>query len=256
MSGVLRLRGSLDIRALVVAFRGIVNRHEVLRTVYRQQDGEPYQLIREKDQWQLCFVDGLPYQNDPAGLQHFTDELIHQPFDLSEDSMLRAHLITPLGQEEHLLVLVMHHIASDGWSEAVFVRELVSLYDAAIHNQEASPLPPLSIQYADYAIWQRQYLQGELLDKKVAYWKEKLSGVSPLQLPTDYPRPAVQSTKGAVSHFTIDKELKEKLQQLSQQQGTTLFMTLLAAFKVLLYRYSGQQDICVGTPTANRTVEK
>jgi amino acid adenylation domain-containing protein len=149
----------------------------------------------------------------------------------------------------------MHNIALDRWSFSIIVKEAVELYAAYLENREAI-LPPLLIQYADYAMWQRNYLQGELLDRKLGYWKNKLSGVSALQLPTDHQRPAVWSTRGALAQFTIEKKLSEQIQQLSQQQGATLFMTLLAAFKVLLHRYSGQQDICVGSPIANRTQQE
>jgi amino acid adenylation domain-containing protein len=145
----------------------------------------------------------------------------------------------------------MHHIASDGWSNGIIVRELSELYRAHIQRR-THDLPKLQIQYSDYAIWQRNYLTKEKLNQKLAYWKQKLSNTTPLELPTDYPRPALQSTKGAVAQFKIDKTQTEKLNQLSKQQGTTLFMTMLAAFKVLLYRYTGQTDITVGTPTAGR----
>jgi hypothetical protein len=165
--------------------------------------------------------------------------------------MLRATVIN-LDEDEHVLVVTMHHIASDGWSTSIIVKELVELYSSFEENRLAV-LPSLSIQYADYSIWQRSYLDGETLSEKVAYWKEKLKDVAPLRLLSDHPRPAVQSTRGAIKSFRINKDLLEELQQLSQQQGATMFMTLLAAFKVLLYRYSAQDDICVGTPIANRT---
>ncbi|MBA2762483.1 MAG: AMP-binding protein, partial [Segetibacter sp.] len=171
-------------------------------------------------------------------------------FDLSKDDMLRAVLITLTG-EEKVLVLTMHHIASDGWSLSVFTKELVALY-SSYTTGDIMPPEPLAIQYADYALWQRRYLQGELLEKKINYWKEKLQGLTPLQLPTDYVRPVMQSTRGALSRFTIDKALVVQLQALSHEHGATLFMTALAAFKVLLYRYTGQEDICVGGVTAGR----
>jgi hypothetical protein len=149
----------------------------------------------------------------------------------------------------------MHHIASDGWSVSVLVKEVVELYAAYIENRAAG-LAPLPIQYADYAVWQRSNLQGELLDKKVGYWKDKLRGVEPLQLHTDRPRPSVQSRKGAILGYSIDKELGEQLQAFAHQQSSTLFMTLLAAFNVLLHRYTDQEDICVGTPIAGRQHEE
>ena len=164
--------------------------------------------------------------------------------------MIRATLLR-LSKEEHILVVVMHHIASDGWSVSIIVKELVELYKAGMDDRSPQ-LPMLEIQYADYAIWQRTYLQGEILRTKLNYWLQKLTGVAPLQLPSDYTMPAVQSNRGAVKSFSLDKQISVQLQQVSRQLGATLFMTLLAAFKVLLNRYTGQSDICVGTPTANR----
>jgi hypothetical protein len=168
--------------------------------------------------------------------------------------MLRAHLIE-LGQNDYLLVATMHHIASDGWSMSILVSELVELYESFV-KKVPSKLSPLEIQYADYAVWQRRYLSGENLNNKLRYWKQKLQGVTPLELNTDYVRPTVMGSKGAVEAFSIDKDLSRNLLELSQKQGTTLFMTLLAAFKVLLYKYSSQEDICIGTPIANRTQQE
>jgi non-ribosomal peptide synthetase component F len=150
-----------------------------------------------------------------------------------------------------VLVVTIHHVVSDGWSLSIIISEIAELYNARVEKRPVL-LPRLKIQYADYAIWQRRFLEGEILDKKVEYWKEKLHGIEPLQLLTDYPRPPMRSIKGAITGFTINKETSEKLQALSKQQGTTLFMTLLAAFKVLLFRYTNQEDICVGTGAAGR----
>jgi non-ribosomal peptide synthetase component F len=166
------------------------------------------------------------------------------------DHMLRASLLV-LNGHEHVLLVTMHHIASDGWSMSVIVKEVVELYSSYVESR-AAELPPMQVQYADYAIWQRGYLHGEVLDRKLAYWTKKLEGVAPLELPIDHARPPVQSIKGAIAGFSLEKDLSVQLQLLSQQEGATLFMTLLAAFKVLLYRYSGQADICVGSPIANR----
>ncbi|MEO7533278.1 MAG: amino acid adenylation domain-containing protein, partial [Ferruginibacter sp.] len=249
---VLRLKGKLEPSALVYALQNIVQRHEVLRTVIKEVDGEGHQYITGDIDPQLINIDGAKYKNDPEGLQDFIKQFIRKPFDLSKDHMLRVGLINLDEEEENILVVAMHHIASDGWSISIIVKELVELYSAYTQGRHHN-LSPLPIQYADYAIWQRNYLKGEILDKKIAYWKEKLDAVTPLQLPLDYERPVVQSVKGAAAGFTIDKSLTGSLQQLSQQQGVTLFMTLLAAFKTLLHRHSGQQDIVVGTPIANRT---
>ncbi|HEY0053891.1 MAG TPA: amino acid adenylation domain-containing protein [Pedobacter sp.] len=246
---VLRLTGKLNIEALNNSFQQIVNRHEALRTVILEQDGKPYQLINPQNKWSLIFVNGSDFVSNTTLLQSHVNELIKRPFDLSKDEMMRGHLIEL--NDEYLLVVTLHHISSDGWSRSVLVRELVELYNAHEENRSAN-LPELAVQYADFAIWQRKYLQKEVLDKKLDYWKNQLEGVATLQLPTDYTRPAMASTNGAFSHFFIDKKLAENLQALSQQQGATLFMTLIASFKVLLHRYSGQEDICVGTPIAGR----
>ncbi|MGI8634057.1 MAG: condensation domain-containing protein, partial [Segetibacter sp.] len=248
---VLRLKGQLNKEALNKALQHIVNRHEVLRTVFRESEGLAYQSVTDKDNWNLLTIDGSGYKDNLQSLQQYVQHLISQPFDFTKDYMLRAALIT-LTATEHVLVVTMHHIASDAWSMPIFVKEVVKLYKAYEEN-EAIQLAPLPIQYADYAIWQRTYLDGDILNKKLDYWKEKLQDVAPLQLPADFARPAVWTAKGAITGFDIDRDLSTNLLHLSQQQGATLFITLLAAFKVLLHRYSGQKDICVGTPIANRT---
>jgi amino acid adenylation domain-containing protein len=247
---VLRLSGKLNKEALSYALLAIVNRHEVLRTVIREEEGVGYQYIKDQTDWRLRFIDGSQYQNDLRSLQHHIGELIKEPFDLSKDDMLRAALISLTG-EEQVLVVTMHHIASDGWSLSILAKELAALY-GYFTTSDIRPPEPLAIQYADYALWQRCYLQGEILEKKINYWKNKLQAITPLQLPTDYPRPAVQSTRGALARFNIDKSVVASLQALSNEQGTTLYMTALAAFKVLLYRYSGQEDLCVGGVIAGR----
>ncbi|HVI46052.1 MAG TPA: non-ribosomal peptide synthase/polyketide synthase [Chitinophaga sp.] len=248
LPNVLQLKGNIDKQALEAAFRGIVNRHEVLRTVIREEDGQAYQHVLEPDGWRLSSI-GEHISQDEA-----VRGLLDAPFDLSQDHMLRAALLET-GTDEYLLITAMHHIASDGWSGHVLVRELVELYNAhTLHRDPA--LQPLPVQYADYAIWQRDYLSGEVLSARQQYWKDQLTGVSPLNLPTDYSRPAIQSTAGNIIHYHIPPALQASLQSLSQEQGTTLYMTLMAAFQVLLYRYSGQEDICVGTPVAGRRLQE
>ena len=249
-----RLKGNLNVDALSKSLQTIINRHEVLRTVFRKKDSNAYQYIREKDLWELQLVLGKDDKEDNDKLRSQIQQFIRQPFDLSKDHMLRATLIN-LDKSEHLLLVTMHHIASDGWSMPVIVKEIASLYNS---YDKALPvdLPELEIQYADYAIWQRNYLQGEVLDKKINYWKNKLSGVAALELPTDYQRPSVYSTRGEVKGFNISKELTDKLNSLSQEEGVTLFMVLLSAFKILLQRYGGQEDICVGIPIANRAQQE
>ena len=247
---VLRLKGDLDKEALFYALREIVNRHEVLRTVIKEVDGEGFQFIKERDGWQLNFIDGSVYKDDKVALQKYLQQLTGKPFDLSKDDMIRAHLIGITGQD-HILVVTMHHIAADGWSISVLVNEVAAFYNA--YTEGIKPdLAPLPIQYADYSIWQRSYLQGETLHKKIGYWKDKLRNVPALDLPVNYSRPAVQSTRGAVTSFSIDKNVCDQLNAISRQEGTTMFMTLLATLNVLIYRYSGQDDICIGTPIAGR----
>ncbi|WP_246113333.1 condensation domain-containing protein, partial [Segetibacter aerophilus] len=247
---VLKLQGKLDKEALSAAMQQIVERHEVLRTVFYEQDGEARQVVQENTAPVMQLVDGSKFLEDRQGLENYIKQLIRTPFNLSEDAMLRAHLME-MGEDEYLLVVTLHHIASDGWSRSILVGELAELY-AAAREQRDPGFKPLAVQYADFAIWQRGYLKGDILDKKLDYWKNKLTGASPLDLPTDYVRPAVQGTRGAVMSFNIDSDLHESLQQLSHKHGATLYMTLLSAFNVLLHRYSGQEDICVGTPIAGR----
>ncbi|MDB5134737.1 MAG: amino acid adenylation domain protein [Mucilaginibacter sp.] len=247
---LLKLKGRLDEKALAVAFKQVIDRHEILRTVIIEEEGSGRQVIKPSDGWHLTTEDVSTYQNNPQGLDNYVANIVSKPFDLSKDYILRVHLLK-LQASEYLLVTVLHHIASDGWSVSLIVNELTELYAAQLEGRETHLLP-MAIQYADYALWQRKYLQGELWGKKVVYWKDKLSGVSPINLPTDFVRPAVWSKRGSILWFDIDKELKDGLLALSRQQGTTLFMTLLSAFKVLLYRYSNQEDICVGTAVAGR----
>jgi NRPS condensation-like uncharacterized protein len=217
------LKGKLNKPALSGSIQEIINRHEVLRTVIRQREGQPYQYVMEKGKWNMNIVPGTQYENDDDGLQDYIDGLIAEPFDLSKDHMLRAWLIV-MNEEESVLVVVLHHIASDGWSRSILVKELVELYEQLSENNPIQ-LPLLPLQYADYAIWQRGYFSREVLAAKLSYWKNQLSGITPLALPTDFTRPAVQTVEGAAYHYTIDKALANKIQQLGQQHGTTLYMT-------------------------------
>ncbi|MDQ6815235.1 MAG: condensation domain-containing protein, partial [Bacteroidota bacterium] len=181
---VLRLKGKLNKAALVYALRTVVNRHEVLRTIFLEEEGESYQRVKNTDEWLMAELDGSAYKNDAEGLRQFVQKLIKKPFDLSKDDMLRAALIT-IGEQEYVLVLTVHHIASDGWSTSILVKEVVELY-SAFEDGRQPQLPVLHLQYADYAIWQRRFLEGEVMDKKMAYWRSKLEDVPPLQLPADY----------------------------------------------------------------------
>ncbi|WP_367867926.1 amino acid adenylation domain-containing protein [Pedobacter sp. WC2423] len=249
MPSVFRLLGSLDVYALECSFNDVVNRHESLRTVFKELDGIPYQEILAEDGWMLDYLD--TYNHSGAALDELVEREITRPFDLSKDHPLRAMLLR-IKDDEHILILLRHHIAADGWSGSLLVHEFETFYRARTGNK-AQDLPVLSLQYADYAIWQRTYVVDEVLEKQLGYWEEKLRGLEPLNLPLDYPRPAVQSTEGARLNFVIDKAVSDALVELAQQQGVTLFMLLLSVYQVMLSRYSGQTDICVGTTVADRS---
>jgi amino acid adenylation domain-containing protein len=249
----LRLSGPLNVAALDHSLSEIIRRHEVLRTTFTMLDGEPVQSIAAPVSRSLPMVDlsDRPVSEREAEARRFVNEEAQRPFDLAQGPLFRTALIR-LGEEDHVLLLTLHHIISDGWSTAVLYRELSVLYEAFSRSQP-SPLSELPIQYADYAVWQRQWLQGEVLESQLSYWKRQLEGApAVLDLPTDRPRPAVQTYRGARSFIELSKELTEGLKALSRKEGITLFMTLLAAFQTLLYRYTGQDDIVVGSPIANR----
>lgn len=248
----LRLKGKVSIPSLTAAFRGIVQRHEILRTVIREAEGTGYQHILDAGQWEIELLDG--HFSSEQTMQDFLAQLINKPFDLSKDYMLRVHLLT-CSDDDHVMLMTVHHIASDAWSWGILIHELSVLY-AAAEARTSAQLKPLPIQYADYAIWQRQYLTGQVLGQKLHYWEKQLTGIPPLDLSTDYPRPAMQSTKGGSSNATIDGKLYNELTTFSKEHGVTLYMTMLSAFKVLLYRYSGQETICVGSPIAGRMLHE
>ncbi len=246
----LHFNGNLNIDVLEQSIITIVERHEILRTVIKQDEGQAYQEVNKKDSWKLNIIAGNLYQNDTLALQLFIKKLVDKPFNLASDYMIRADLIV-LASKEHLLLITLHHIASDGWSLPILMNELNELYNACLERR-APHLNSLTIQYPDYAIWQREYLKDNLLHQKLSYWKDQLANVPYLEMPTDFPRPALQSKTGKTSRFSIEENLITELKKFSNSQGTTLFMTLLAAFKVILYKYSRQNDICIGTPIANR----
>jgi non-ribosomal peptide synthetase component F len=249
-----RLTGAaIDTEALQKALDQIVARHEALRTTFVAADGAPVQVIGPKRSVGLSIVD-LRAVSDPdrdAEAQRLLVAITRRTFDLSQDLMLRA-LLLRLAEGDYILLLVTHHIASDGWSSGILWRELGEFYRAFLRG-EPNRLPELPIQYPDYAIWQREWLQGELLERQLSYWKKQLDGLGAMQLPTDRPRPSVRKYQGKRQTIELSKQLSQKLRALSRQQGTTLFMTLLAAFQTLLYRYTGQEDIAVGCPIAGRT---
>ncbi|MBD2010113.1 non-ribosomal peptide synthetase [Microcoleus vaginatus ZQ-A3] len=248
----LRLTGSLNFSALQQTFNEIVRRHEALRTTLAVVSGQPVQRIAAAFHLPINVVDlrNLPKQSRQTEANRLTAEEAQRSFNLSNDLLLRVTLLQ-LDDAEYLLMLNMHHIVSDGWSIGVLIQELGALY-TAFASEKPSPLPALSIQYADFAKWQREWLQGEVLETQLAYWRQQLNGISMLNLPADRPRPAIQSYRGKRQFLQLPKELSEALETLSQREGVTLFMTMLAAFKTLLYHYAQQEDIVVGSPIANR----
>lgn len=243
-----RLKGDLHIPSLENALGYIVDRHEPLRTVIREEDGVPYQHMLEKNTWKIDIRQGDSLVLDDLGIQSLTDELVAIPFDLSDEHMLRAHLI-PLNSHEHVLVINIHHIAADGWSLSVLSGEIEVAYKAYLHGKEPI-LPELVVQYKDYAIWQRQ--QEVMINDKLDYWKRKLNGVVSLNMPTDYARSPKQSIHGDSMKFRVNKALTEQLKSFSVKEDVTLYMTLLTAFKVVLHRYCSQDDICVGGAISGR----
>ncbi len=253
MPGTLRLRGSLDGTAFQRALQAIVDRHEVLRTTFTLAAGEPIQVIVPRLAFELPLIDltDLPEaQRERAAMTAAAEEAA-RPFDLVQGPLIRAVFLR-LSPEDHLVTLTLHHIVSDGWSMAIIIRELAAIYNALVSGSEP-PLPPLPVQYADYAIYQRKWLDSGVMTKQVAYWTEHFAEMPPsLELPLDRERPSMQSFQADRVGLFIDRSLTEPLRALAQREGATLFMVLLAAFKILLHRYSGETDICVGTPIANR----
>ncbi|MEQ8997824.1 MAG: amino acid adenylation domain-containing protein [Coleofasciculus sp. B1-GNL1-01] len=253
ISFAIRLEGSLKVTLLERSLNEIVRRHEILRTTFSIVNGQPVQIIAPSLRVILSVVDyqELPELERESEAQRVATQESQQPFDLTHGPLLRAKLVR-LGQQKYRLLLTMHHIILDGLSAEVFIQEMVTLYKAFL-TESSLPLPELSIQYKDFVYWQRQWLQGEQLETQLNYWKQQLEGVpAVLQLPTDHPRPAVQTFRGASQSLELPQTLTDKLKALSRQEGVTLFMVLLATFQTFLYRYTGQNDIPVGSPIANR----
>ncbi|HEY6802400.1 MAG TPA: non-ribosomal peptide synthase/polyketide synthase [Pyrinomonadaceae bacterium] len=245
-----RLTGELDKNALQRTLTEIVRRHEILRTTFKAIDGTALQVVAEPDTVQLPEVD----LSELSEVENVVQQLAHaeasRPFDLTRGPLVRLTLLK-IAEEEHVVLLTLHHIISDGWSMGVFINEVATLYRAYREGRE-SPLPDLDVQYADFAIWQRSWLKDEVLDTHLRYWEERLRDAATLDLPTDRVRTSVPSYRGARSHFAFGPELSEQLHNLSRREGATLFMTVLAAYQLLLSRYSGQNDIVIGTDIANR----
>jgi amino acid adenylation domain-containing protein len=248
-----RLGGSLDVAVLERGINEIIRRHEALRTTFATVNDRPVQVVAPALSVPLPVVDleALSEVQQQAEMQRLAVEEAQWPFDLAHGPLVRTTVLR-LGEREHVLLVMTHHVASDGWSVGVFMGEIVTLYEAFSAGRP-SPLPGLPVQYADFAVWQRQWLQGEVLEAQFAYWKGQLGGEAPvLELPTDRPRPPVQTFNGAIEPFVLPPILTKSLRALSQQEKVTLFMTLLAAFDTLLQCYTGEDDIVVGTPIANR----
>jgi len=248
-----RIEGPLDATALEHAVNQVIQRHEILRTCFDTQNGEPVQVIAPLLSWKLAVVDlgGYPPAGRDAEAKRLTDVEAQRPFDLKQLPLFRAKLLR-FSPNEHVLILTWHHIICDGWSLRIFFKELVAFYEGHRANR-AVELPDLHIQYADFAVWQRERLKT--IDKQLVWWKKQLGGPLPvLELPADRPRPAVQTYSGAVETLALSAELRDALSRLGRTEETTLFMTLLAAFQTLLHRYTGLEDVLIGSPIAGRNL--
>jgi amino acid adenylation domain-containing protein len=253
LPSALRVRGKLDVEVLKRALEEVARRHETLRTRFVSVRGEPQQVIEDQPNVQLPVLDltSIPGEEErEAEAVRLAQQEAQEPFNLKQAPLFRGKLLR-LSALNHVLLFTMHHIISDAWSMGILIEEVTVLY-GAFSAGRPSPLPELAIQYADYSVWQREWLEGGVLEEQLAYWKQQLGGNSVLQLPTDRIRSASQSQSGAIYDFVIDANLTQELKKLAAEQGATFFMVLLAAFQTLLYRYSGQDDIAVGTPSAGR----
>jgi hypothetical protein len=254
VSAAIRLRGELNVSALERSLNALVQRHETLRTSFAVVDGQAVQVITPELRIALAQTDLEHLGDDPAEAEarRLSTAQAQRPFDLRRAPMMRASLMR-LSTDHHILLIHLHHVVTDGWSMGVLYRELATLY-RAFHEGEEPQLPELPIQYADFAVWQRNLLKGEVLEAHLNYWREQLAGAAPtINLPTDHPRPAVEGFRGATQQIQLPATLSQSLKELSQQEGVTLFMTLVGAWSVLLSRWSGEKEIIVGSPIANRT---
>jgi amino acid adenylation domain-containing protein len=256
MSFGVRLEGVLEREAVQWSLNEIVRRHEALRTSFRMRDGNPVQEIAAQAQVGVEEVDlcGGTEAEREEQLRRVAEAEAVRPFDLGQGPLLRVKLVR-IAEQEHVLLLSMHHIVGDGWSSGVMMREFMQLYEGWVKGERPS-LPELAVQYADYAVWQREWLQGEVLDKEMEYWRRQLGGVAPLELPGDHARPAVMSYRGGVVKVGYGAELVEKVKEAGRGRGVTLFMSVLAALQMVLGRYAGQEDVAVGTGIANRNREE
>jgi amino acid adenylation domain-containing protein len=249
-----QLTGRLEVAVLARVLAEIARRHEILRTTFAEVDGRPCVAVRSKPDLPLAGVDlsALPADRRAAELRLLGAREVRRPFALSRGPLLRP-LVLRMSPGEHVLLLTVHHIVFDAWSAGLLFREMGSLYET-FRDGRPAPLPEPAIQYADFALWQREWLQGKVLEAQVAYWKERLRGAPPvLELPADHPRPATLTYRGTWRPFALDPELTLSVRALGRQEGTTLFAVLLAAFQALLGRFTGQEDVVVGTPVAGRS---
>ena len=247
---LLKMKGDLNIKALQLAFQSIIERHEVLRTVFLEKEGISFQVIKEPGIFDLPVFEDKSFTSQDFDSAQYIKDFNNKPFDLSKDTMLRAGLLKT-GEQEYILLVTLHHIASDAWSRTILVNEVAEFYSA--HNENrAARLKPLPIQYADFVLWQRSYLTENLLSQKLDYWKNQLKDVPALELLPDFKRTPFQNYSGALKNFDLSEEVYEKLLVISRENECTLFMTLLTAFNIFLSKYTGQSDICIGTPIAGR----
>ncbi|WP_108867379.1 non-ribosomal peptide synthetase [Aquimarina aquimarini] len=246
MAIALRIHGNLKKEILTNSLQIIIERHEPLRTVFKEEKGIGYQHLLSASDFA---IKERVHTSKNISIEAYVAKLVQEAFDLSNDFMIRGVLIP--NNKEQVFVITMHHIASDGWSIPIFIKELETCYNA-ICEEKNIELQPLPVQYSDYSVWQRKYISGDFLKEKMGYWMDQLEDVPTLNLSTDYKRPPVQSTQGAMYTFTLNSEITEKLKAYSVSKECTLFMTLLGIYKVLLYKYTNQNDICIGTPVANR----
>ncbi len=246
-----RIEGELDPEVMQRALREIVRRHETLRTTFRSVEGEPEQIIAQVVDMEVPYLDVRGRAEDAwAEALRLATADAREPFDLTLGPLMRARLYRS-GERQYLLYYNVHHIAYDGWSMGIFARELAAIYDAFAAGQP-SPLPELPVQYLDYALWQREWLQGEVLERQLDYWRRQLASVPPLELPTDRPRPAVRTHNGGAIPLALGERLQHDLRRFAQQEGSTLFIVLTAAYKALLHHWTTQEDISIGTLIANR----
>jgi hypothetical protein len=253
MPAAIRLSGALDVRALEASINEVIRRHHVLRSRFDVVNGEPCQIVHEAVPLALPMEDLSQTTDSPEKeARRRAEEEARRPFDLSRGPLVRGRLLR-LRSDDHVVLLTMHHIVSDGWSIGILVRELSILYHEFL-NARPSPLPDLDVQYGDYAYWQRRSLTGPMLDSQLRYWRQRLAGAGPLlALPTDRLRPSAQTYRGSNAVTIVPGDVVQRLKALSRREGVTMYMTLLAAFQALLLRYTGQTDVLVGSPVSGRS---